>query len=327
MTSDAQPEPSDSNYAKLNEDFYNERPWDYFRHRLLHLAAIAETPGETPCRGPISIGPFTIQSRIPDSNVGDDSGRHPTPAQAFVAVEAEILLHHSAETLLRLIHAHAEPNPCPWLRMSAVKGAGPFKRWVKTLLAREDLPELTRQAFGASENHPEESEHEAGWIRLFARHFLDSAPYNAAKHGMSLSGGAELRTMTIGDLEVQNAKGSSVSWLTMWPRNDPNRPPRWTRVSRLFSPEAFMMLTYVATMLMESVWTQGRIEHLDEPDLELHYRSIGPPQYIFDLLGVGGHTLDERYEPLAYEGEKREMIVKFLPPRELLGRWQTDPGQ
>jgi hypothetical protein len=86
-----EPDPLESNYPELNAAFYAERPWDYFRQRLVHLAAIASDPGELPFGAPIAVGPVTIERYAPKT------GRYPTPGQAFVAIESEVLLHHAAE--------------------------------------------------------------------------------------------------------------------------------------------------------------------------------------------------------------------------------------
>jgi hypothetical protein len=186
-----EPEPLDSNYPELNEEFYAGRPWDYFRHRLIHLAAVAAKPGEAPLTGSFEVGPVAIGMRAPDTV------RYPTPGQTFVAIESEVLLHHASETLLRLIYAHAEPHPCPWLRMSAMFRADQFKSWVKQLIRNSELPEVAAKVFGRSEAHPDGPAHEAEWIRAFAWHFLNAGCYNAAKHGMALGGGAQERAVNV----------------------------------------------------------------------------------------------------------------------------------
>ena len=61
-----------------------------------------------------------------------------------------MLLHHSAETLLRFVHAHADAaEPCPWLRMSRLTRFGEFKDWVRTHVATADEPDLDGQARAA----------------------------------------------------------------------------------------------------------------------------------------------------------------------------------
>lgn len=303
-----EPEPLEANFRELNEAFYQERPWNYFLQRLVHLAAIASDTSTSPFEGPITVGPVTIHSHSPTVF------EYPSPGQSFVAVESEVLLHHASETLLRLIHAHAEPSPCPWLRMSAVRNFSEFKDWVKELHDDPDLEQVAVRLFGQSYEHPEAPADEAAWIRLFAQHFLDSSPYNAAKHGMALAGGAARGTVAIEDQEIVRAQGPIVSWLAKLPNPGEDRPPRWTRGTRILSAEAYILMVKVATGLMESIWFHGRSVHLGGQDGEVGYATYGSPREVFSALGIPSHILYETYMPLAYEGESADLIVRFAAP-------------
>jgi hypothetical protein len=119
--------------------------------------------------------------------------------------------------------------------MSSVRSFSKFKEWVEALRDHSNLQELAGRLFGRSDEHPDALAHEAEWVRLFARHFLDSSSYNAAKHGMALGGGAARGTLTVEEKEIVRAQGSVVSWLAKWPETGASRPPRWTRVTRIFS--------------------------------------------------------------------------------------------
>lgn len=177
------------------------------------------------------------------------------------------------------------------------------------------LEELAGRVFGRSDAHPTGPANEAEWIRVFGRHFLNAASYNAAKHGMALGGGAEQRTLTVDEREVFQAKGSAVSWLAQWPLNQGQRPRRWTRASRLFSVEAYIVMIETAALLMESVWTHGRALHLNEVDDGVEYRPLPPPNVLFKAMGIPSHVLAEQYEPLAYENENSELIMRIsFPP-------------
>jgi hypothetical protein len=100
---------------------------------------------------------------------------------------------------------------------------------------------------------------------LLAEHFLDAAPYNAAKHGMGLTGGSERRQIELDGVEIFRRDGAVINWLGAWPPQDPDHPAQWTRAARLFSPEAAIAVTSLATNLMMSIWVRGRSDHLDEP--------------------------------------------------------------
>jgi hypothetical protein len=313
-----EPNPLDSNYPELNAAFYAGRPWEYFRQRLVHLAAVAAKPGETPLTGPFAVGPVTIGMQAPETD------RYPTPSQTFVAIESEVLLHHAAETLLRLIYAHAEPHPCPWLRMSAMFRADQFKKWVKRLVRDPKLTEIAAEVFGRSEACPNGPTNEAEWIRVFAWHFLNAGCYNAAKHGMALGGGAEERIVRVEDQEVFRAKGAALSWLAKWPLEGDERPRRWTRASRLFSVEAYLIMVETAAQLMEGVYVNGRALHLDETPEGLEYRPTPPPQVLCEALEIPWHFFVDQYQPLAYEGEESNLIMKFPIRTEPRNREDSD---
>jgi hypothetical protein len=234
--------------------FYNERPWRYFQQRLahLHLVLVAADPERYRAvfTEPLSIRHVSIKVDVAQS---DDC---PTPEQSFTAIEAEVLLHHVAETLLRLVHAHSEPDPCPWLRMSRLTSARKFKVWVERHAAEapdEALMELSQCIFAVDARQPLEVDACVRYVRIFGQHFLDADPYNAAKHGMGLSGGSERREIEISDATFFHHDGAVLSWLSVWPRDDPTRPSRWTRGSRLFSIEAVVALISVAIQLMQSI--------------------------------------------------------------------------
>jgi hypothetical protein len=305
MPRDPKLEPLESNYRELNQAFYRERPWDYFLQRLVHLAAIASDTGKLPFDGPISIGPVTIESHAPTVT------ENPSPGQTFVAVESEILLHHAAETLLRFIYAHAEPSPCPWIRMSSLRNFSDFKDWVSALRDDSNLDDLVGRLFGRSDEYPDAPAKEAEWVRVFAQHFLDSSSYNAAKHGMALAGGAARGTITVEEKEILRAQGSVVSWLAKWPELTAARPRRWTRITRIFSTEAYIVMVKVAADLIQSIWIQARMLHLEESTDDLGYVPLGSPQSLFERLGLPRHILYETYAPLAYDGEPTEVIVQF----------------
>ena len=320
MSREPHPEPLESNFRELNEAFYQERPWDYFLQRLVHLAAIASDTGKLPFEDAISVGPVTIQSHAPTVS------RYPSPGQSFVAIESEVLLHHAAETLLRLMHAHAEPSPCPWIRMSSLRNFSEFKEWVATLRDDPKLADVAGELFGRSDEHPEALADEAEWIRLFGQHFLDSSSYNAAKHGMALAGGAVRGRVAIDDKEIVRAEGPVVSWLARWPDSGASRPPRWTRVTKILSPEAYIMMIKVAADLMESMWIHGRSLHIGESSDDVRYVAHGSPRSLFNALEVPGHVLYQTYMPLAYEGESAELLIQFPVPLDGVGVNGPDPS-
>lgn len=297
----------ESNHAALNADFYKEKPWRYFQQRLAHLVLVASDSQRYRAvfAEPLSISNVSVQVDVAGSD------EYPSAEQSFTAVEAEVLLHHVAETLLRLVHAHSEPDPCPWLRMSRLTSARVFKEWVEkqvTEASHEQLGSLSQYILAVDPQQPSEVDACARYLRLFGQHFLDADPYNAAKHGMALSGGSERREIEIDGQKLFQRDGAVVNWLSSWPRDDVTRPTRWTRGSRLYSTEAVIALINVAIQLMQSIWICARARHLDEAWEEVYRPS--PPEQLFQALGLRHHVLGEWFTPLAYEGEPTEIIIK-----------------
>lgn len=126
-----------------------------------------------------------------------------------------MLLHHVAETLLRFMHAHEDPNePCPWLRMSGLTSARRFKIWVETAsleAPRDELGDLCGLVFACRPGCTADLDAYMDYRRLLAEHFLEAGPYNAAKHGMGLSGGSERRQIEIDGVEVFRRDGAELT--------------------------------------------------------------------------------------------------------------------
>lgn len=309
---------TDEQCAQLNRRFYDTAPWLYFQQRLAHLV-LASSDRER-YRAIFAEGVVTggVALRIEVKPEADDQPV-PTPEQSFVAIESEVLLHHSAETLLRFIHAHAEENRCPWVRMASLTRFQDFKSWVReTVIEAEqaELAGLCQRVFASDPHSPDDLDAYLRYVRTLAEHFLDADSYNAAKHGMALYGGSERVEFELDGLRLLDRSGTSVSWLTRWPRGDETRQPRWTQVSRLLSPDAAIALVHTATMLMRSVWIRGRQLYLGEPWSEV-YRPV-PPDLLYDSLGIRRLVLADVFRPLPAEGEPETMSIATahfeLPP-------------
>jgi hypothetical protein len=302
------PEPTEADCASLNEEFYDAQPWIYFQQRLAHLMLVASDRDRY--RSIFDYG-LTAAGVTLKFDFNPSASEVPTLEQRFTAVEAELLLHHSAETLMRFVHAHAEPSPCPWVRLASLTNFLEFKSWVRTTIvegAYQDVAELCLRVFATDPNSGGDLDSCVGYLQRLARHFLDADSYNAAKHGMAIHGASQRFQVKVDDWELFNRDALSVSWLARWPRNDPTRPRRWTRVSRLLDEATTILLIHTATTLMRSIWVRGRERHLGEPWVEV-FRPV-PPEQLFDDRGTRHHVLADVYEPLAAGGEAETMIVK-----------------
>ena len=299
--------------ARLNREFYDTTPWVYFEQRLLHLvlAASDQERYRTIFAAGVDLGPLHVDFHAP----GDDEG-YPSREQSFTAIESEVLLHHAAETLMRFLHAHVESDSCPWLEMSRLRSPNKFKQWVGRSITdapRQDVGALCASVFACDPSRSDDLEGYVEHVRLLGRHFLDSAPYNAAKHGMAVRGGSERREIEIDGVEIFRREGASVSWLE---ERSYDGEQAWTLASRLFSPEAMVGLILVSTELMRSLWIRGRAKYLGEP-VERVYRAPSPHQ-LFEGLGLVDHVLANWYEPLGVGGKKTIVVrsAHFSVPQE-----------
>ncbi|MGB2695703.1 MAG: hypothetical protein WBD55_11040 [Dehalococcoidia bacterium] len=292
------PDLTDAQVQTLNRKLYEMEPWIFFQQRLAHLMLAADQDRYRAIfQEGVSAGGVTL--RIESSR-----DEPPTPEQSIVAIESEVLLHHSSETLLRFVHAHAGPSASPWVRMASLTSHKKFKSWVAAAILDapdEDLLRLCEETFAVESSRADGLDACASYLRLLGTHFVDADSYNAAKYGMGLRGGNHRLGLEIDGWRVLDCDGVTVDWLACWPRDDPEQAPRWTQVSRFLDQDATIALIYTATMLMRSIWIRGRARHLSEP-LEKVYRPT-PPDDLFASRGLRHHVIADVYEPFPADGE------------------------
>ncbi len=295
-----------SNYAELNEQYYEHQPWTYFSQRLSHLMLVAshdERHQERIADG-VDLGPVRLSIARQQ-----EPAAATTPEQTFAAIDAEVLLHHSAETLLRLVHAHSQADPCPWLRMSRVRSPRDFKEWVRAEVSEPELEAvdaLCRRVFAVETASTEQVRTLTRWLRLFAAEFLDADAYNAAKHGLSLSGASERWTLEVAGRKLLEHDGASLTWLSTRP--DESGRMRWAETSRLFSVESTATMIFIATRLMNGVWDRGRATHLGEEAEP--FEGVSDTRAIDETFGTVHRVLEERERPLAYPDNSPTMILR-----------------
>ncbi len=207
------------NDRSLNETFYRARPHAYFNQRLESLILVAgkseklqDLLAEGVTVGALKAGGAPVPERTDDerSELNQDRER-------YVIADTVVLLHHAAETLLRLYLAHENLPPCPWLKMAEERNFAAFKSRVDKL--GEDLAghrrhdELAKVFFGTGDRtalspEPLEDAWRNGlenfgtWMSWFAQHFLDANVYNAAKHGLAVHPGEA--AFQLGDDELMS---------------------------------------------------------------------------------------------------------------------------
>jgi hypothetical protein len=264
-------------FPELNEAFYATRPWTYFRQRE-RVVALTAGAGEKLVaigREGVTVGRLNYTLEADESRDARDA----EDREQFVLAESEVLLHHAAETLLRLYLAHEGTPSCPWLSIARVRNPRQFKtmvedRFLGDLSREERHRKLTEVFFGTSDRSgidpcPPADLWEQGadniesFLTHYARHFLDADIYNALKHGLAVRPGHA--STQLDDGALLKADGPAIEYLSI--RDNTSGRPRWNLSTHWIEVDRSLSLTYLATKLMESLWTMARYRYLgDKPD-------------------------------------------------------------
>lgn len=303
------PEPTAGNCASLNTQFYDGEPWLYFQQRLAHLMLVASDRDRYRAifAEGVSAGGLTLKI-----DVNPDTTRLPTPEQSFTAVELEVLLHHSAETLLRFVHGHAEPSPCPWVRMARLTSYQDFKSWVRTAITdapRDELALLCRQVFTCDPNNAEDLDSCVAYLQLFARHFLDA---DFIQRRQARDGAARRqRAPPSRNWRVQAAQA----------RRDARELAR-TLAARRCHASASLDAGFAASRrgCHDRPHPHGNDAHaqpLDPRPRTTPWGAVGvevfrpvPPDDLFHDRGIRHHVLADVYHPIAADGEQESIIIR-----------------
>lgn len=254
---------TEEQFPLLNEQFYTSHPAAYFRKRLQLLilaAGAADEIAQLLARG------VRYEKLIAQLDPTDGQREH----QAFLSTEAEILLHHASEALLRLYFAHAGLPPCPWLECARLYSVSRFKKRVAKLhatrLTPDERDDLARVFIGIVPDQPDAEPTKAvstieRLLRIIARRLLDDGHlYNSAKHGLtviaadtSLSFGDETGAPRVGSY------GPSVTYLEV--PEKPDEPKRWHMTTRWVSARQAMWLTCLVISEMASLWSVAKCRY------------------------------------------------------------------
>jgi hypothetical protein len=272
--------------VELNNDFYRLEPWVYFRFRLRNLALSAgrELELQNLLGEGVSVDGFKLGAENFSPKLAlDDEER--SAQQSFVVLEAEVLLHHVAETLLRLYIAHESDPECPWIAITSERDFGRFKGKVSDLRQNLETPDYRDRAakvfFGASDwkelrpaiNEDEWTHHlenSIQWLSWFAAYMLDGYVYNAAKHGLGVwPQNSALSVEIDGMPDFLNGSGPCLEYLHTSREADGRikwrRTTKWVRIDKTFAS------IHIACALIHRLWSVGSVRHgnFQKADLEL----------------------------------------------------------
>lgn len=253
-------------FPELNRKFYSSNPAAYFRSRLhlLMLAAGAtDEINELLAKG---VHYEKLLAQVDFTEPSDDERR---VHQAFVITEAEALLHHVSEALLRLFFAHADSPHCPWLEVARLRNFSEFKARIELFRDQPPSVELSQQLatvfLGAVPAESDELRVAAvanieRLLRLLCARLLeDKNFYNAAKHGLAiLAGNASIAMSDSEGNSVAGSKGASVTYLET---RETDTGQKWHETTRWVSPRQAMWLATIATTQMVSLWAVAQARY------------------------------------------------------------------
>lgn len=318
------PDETDTRQAELevralNERYYSRSPALYFRQRLNNLTVCAaRLPNfREALRAGIDIGDLTItvgEHEAVDSDLDDEE------LLAFVTAESEVLLYHAIESMFRVYLAHAQRPECPWLRMASVSSIQDMRRAVERRFG-ESADEAAARAEVARCLHLDDVDRSAltddelrqavdnllGFLRGLAKRLEDDKElYNAAKHGLTMFASTAHLQFQEQDGTVLFAHGGpSLEYLhsTPW-SGDRVRERQWTAVTLWPNLVGWWALTYVASEIMNTVWTVGRRTFIGPHDADQIWLPVG--MTLHDAYSAhGGTPLQRLRRPVLSEHEDR----------------------
>jgi hypothetical protein len=265
---------STAEIGALNRAFYGTDPAEHFSRRF-HLLLAQASQSDRELRAEAKEYKFgKISMAIPSTTEGDvDEDAH----KRFVLIEAELFIHHAAETLMRLYFAHSGSPPAPWAEMAKLRGPGELTRRLKAFRKerqKERVLNQVRLVFFGYERFPEDwsnervTESEAALVRVadyldyFSELLLERGQtYNAVKHGSAVEAGES--ALAVGEIKELSASGPSISYLDRR-RNDENKS-FWAVKTRWIPLEFDISLSYVGTQLLNALWTVARVRYVKWP--------------------------------------------------------------
>lgn len=284
---------SEENTDALNAEFYRNRPYEYFEHRFGHLALVAHK--DESLFGLLDdgyhIGGLSLDFPDRDSVTYTDSDAE--SARRFVSLEAQVLWHHTVETLLRLYIAHVGQPEVPWLTLSRVRHSSSFEksldRHFDETRSSERHEEIAQVFYGttlstdldvdiAQDQWNEWLRTIDRFLRRFDRQLRDGKHlYNAAKHGLAVHAGPAAVTISDNDEPVASRGGMALSYLEV-------TSGRWHHTSTWLETELCALDIYVALKLMKQLWTVGRHRYTSSQHHQTGWSATNWKEGLHDII-------------------------------------------
>jgi hypothetical protein len=256
------------NFPELNSSFYRMSPHGYLRMRLRSVYLWMGNPAGM--YGVLGEGVKFEEMAISHSGEPDEEDEE--ERRRFTTIESEVLLHHVSETLLRLYLVHARLPPCPWLELSRERDFKKFKREVvklqERLVSGAESDRIHRvfhinaartaiKPTPDAETWDRAAENIARFLGFYAGHFLESASYNAAKHGLAVTAGEQGFALGAGQEKEPflSRRGPAIEYLKVG--GGSGERPRWSREVKWIVAKRAIPLIYLGCNLIEGIWNIG----------------------------------------------------------------------
>jgi hypothetical protein len=261
--------------VELNREFYEGNPADYVFRRLVLLAIEHGLPEvvDTALKQGITAGAISLRR----SEGPNDQSLEREARAEFVVADLWQLLHHASESLLRLYFAHVGLPESPALEMAKVRDFRRFKDQVRRRFAQQRASQGQLEELGlvfcgvrSAERFKllDDDEFRAmlenieGYLRFFARTFLNADSYNAAKHGIAIRAGFSRLTLEIEGQDFGGTEGAHVDFLRS--RNVQGKR-RWELTTEWFDRDKAFAQVMAAKVMIEALWAVARNRYLGEP--------------------------------------------------------------
>lgn len=251
----------------LNSTFYGAEPAVYFRMKLTLLLLVAGREDEVGAL--IDAGVSYHDLVLMTDEEGDEQVAR-ARLQAYLVTESESLLHHAAETLIRLFLAHADMPACPWLEVAGLLNFREFRQRNADLVEqaeRHGLDEAISEVFLAGADAAAEYVEPARRVLLMAAARLrdDANAYNSVKHGFAVQPGEASFSIAPSDGGGTPfaAGGPAISYLERQP--DPDGGATWYTKTQWVDVRSNLLLTQLITSLIDSLWSVARARYLVQP--------------------------------------------------------------
>ena len=248
----------DGGIQRLNSSFYSADPADYIftRLQLLLLAGGRQDDLERLWQEGLEFGALTVGPTVGGQDLDEPK------LERFLLIESQQLLHHAAETVLRIFLVHTAGVAVPWIELAGERSFSNFKKRVqKEFLDGVPRPETIGHVCLGHRVRPEEIAHDEwygaieglqAFLRTFAQLFLEQANlYNAIKHGLGVSAG-NASLVVAGH---QMGQGNSVEFPESTNWKDGSRT--WSLTTYWPDINYSLGLIYIAVQTIESIWGLG----------------------------------------------------------------------